>query len=338
MARTPDPHVPAVPAPNSGRAEDGPVPAPMRPVPYRAAPDLAATLAAWEGWLAGGRSASRHTLDAYRRDLAGFLRFFAEDLNRPVEWEDVSAAGTEVFDRYLAALAAQGRAPASIARAVSTLRNFYRFLGDAPGGCNPAIAALTAPPAPPSPSPPPARAIPPEATDRMVSGVALLSDEPWLARRDVALFALLCGAGLRLGEALALTVGEATALTVGEAPAGRTLGVGTGARRRTVPVPVYAADAVRDYLALRPGPRQPERPLFIGVRNGRPLNPGVVQRQMRRMRGLMGIPDRPTPETFRRCFLARLHAEGADLATLQRLLGHSALATTRRSAARMLAD
>lgn len=297
----------------------------LRPVPFVAGPDLAAAIAAWESDLAG-KSASRHTVDAYRRDLAEFLRHLGNALGRAPELDDLGGLDAAGFRAYVAHLTALQRAPASIARAVSTLRNVFRFLGPRGQAGIAAIAAVALQ----RPEPPSAKPIAPDAAARVVTGVALLSDEPWIAKRDAALFALLFGAGLRLGEALALTVGEA--------PVGDSATVGDGARRRIIPVAAEIAAAVAEYLQVRPNPNarpgrpEPDQPLFIGVR-GRPLNPGVVQRQMRRIRGLLGLPDRPTPEAFRRGFLARLQAEGADLPTLRRLLGHSALATTRRAAA-----
>jgi integrase/recombinase XerC len=201
---------------------------------------------------------------------------------------------------------------------MSTLRGFFGFLDRRGLGHNAAIGAVR--------SPRPPRSLPkPLAADEAIEALSAageLHDEPWLAARDVALFTMLYGCGLRLGEALALERRDA--------PRGDTMVI-TGKRRkqRVVPVLPVVREAVGEYLRQCPYPPSPERPLFVGARGGR-LNPGVVQRQMRRLRALLNLPDSATPHALRHSFATHLLAGGGDLRTIQELMGHASLSTTQR--------
>ena len=141
----------------------------------------------------------------------------------------------------------------------------------------------------------------------------------------MALFTLLYGCGLRIAEALSLRRREAPgadgadALTV----------TGKGSKQRMVPVLPIVAEAVGAYIAACPHHLAPDEPLFRGARGG-PLNPGVVQRQMRRMRAWLGLPDTATPHALRHSFATHLLANGGDLRAIQELLGHASLSTTQR--------
>jgi integrase/recombinase XerC len=143
-----------------------------------------------------------------------------------------------------------------------------------------------------------------------------------MGRRDLALLMLLYGCGLRLGEALGLSRGQA--------PSGDSLVVtGKGNKQRVVPVLPAVAEAVAAYLASCPFQLKPADPLFIGARGG-PLNPGVVQRQVRRLRWALGLPETATPHALRHSFATHLLANGGELRAIQELLGHASLSTTQR--------
>ena len=288
------------------------------PIQFAAAPDLARAVAAWRDWLAGEKRASPHTLDGYGRDLAAFLAFLADHLGGPPALAALASLRAADFRAFLASRGGQGLARSSLARGMSTLRGFFRFLERRGLVHNPALAAVKTP-RPPKSVPKPLAAD--EALEAL-STAGELHDEPWLAARDVALFTLLYGCGLRLGEALALSRREV--------PTAETMVVtGKGRKQRVVPVLPVVRDAIADYLRLCPYPPAAERPLFVGARGGR-LNPGVVQRQMRRLRLLLGLPDTATPHAMRHSFATHLLAGGGDLRTIQELLGHASLSTTQR--------
>ena len=156
----------------------------------------------------------------------------------------------------------------------------------------------------------------------MLETAAELSDADWIGKRDRALFTLLYGCGLRIAEALSLSVGDLPsdgAMTV----------TGKGRKQRLVPVLPAVSDALADYVAACPYAMKPEDPLFLGARGDR-LNPAVANRQMRRLRQLLGLPETATPHALRHSFATHLLAGGADLRAIQELLGHSSLSTTQR--------
>ena len=297
---------------------------------YVAEPAVVSAIEDWRGWLAHERRASRHTVDAYGRDVAAFLRFLAGHLGFPPGLRDLDGLTPADFRSYLASRAGQGLGRTSVARAMSTLRGFFRFLDRAGLAHNAAIGAIRTPRVPQS--------IPKALTEvdaRMaVEAVGDLSDDPWVARRDTALLLLLYGCGLRIGEALALNRGQApagapTGAASGTKAGGTMVVTGKGNKQRMVPVLPVVARAIDDYLAACPYPLGDDDPLFMGVR-GKRLNAGVVQRQVRRLRALLGLPETATPHALRHSFATHLLSGGGDLRTIQELLGHASLSTTQR--------
>lgn len=279
---------------------------------------LVAAVTAWQRWLAEEKRASAHTLDGYGRDLAAFLGFLQHHRGGEPRLEDLADLTPADFRAFLAQRNGDGLARSSMARAMSSLRGFFRFLDQTDRLRNPAIQAVRSP-RPPRSLPKPLAAQ--EAMETLASAPSL-QDQPWLAARDLALFTLLYGCGLRLGEALGLTVAEA--------PLGDVVRItGKGQKQRMVPVLPVVRQAIADYLRLRPPAAESRAPLFIGAR-GQSLNPGVVQRQMRRLRALLGLADTATPHALRHSFATHLLSAGGDLRTIQELLGHASLSTTQR--------
>ena len=201
---------------------------------------------------------------------------------------------------------------------MSTVRGFFRYLEKHGLGHNPALGAVRTPKVPKSV---------PKALDiaealESVEAVADFTDTPWIAKRDIAVLMLLYGCGLRIGEALALNRHQA--------PRADTMVVtGKGNKQRLVPVLPVVREAVEDYLAACPRPLEPDDPLFIGAR-GKRLDASVIQKQMRKIRILFGLPETATPHALRHSFATHLLAGGGDLRTIQELLGHASLSTTQR--------
>jgi integrase/recombinase XerC len=288
------------------------------PIYFPAAADLLAAIEDWRRWLAAERRASAHTLDGYGRDLAAFLVFLSDHYGRLPDLAALAEVGAGDVRAFLARRGGEGLARSSLARSMSTLRGFYRFLDRRALVSNPAIAAVRGP----RPAKTVPKALETDAALDTLETAGALQDEPWLAARDVALFTLLYGCGLRLGEALSLTWADL--------PRGDTMVVtGKGRKQRLVPVLPAVRDALAAYGALCPFGRGADRPLFVGAR-GKRLNPGVVQRQMRRLRPVLGLPDTATPHALRHSFATHLLAGGGDLRTIQELLGHASLSTTQR--------
>ena len=287
-------------------------------IAFAAEPALAAAARDWLARLAAERRASPHTLAAYGRDLAGFLRFLVGHLGFRPGLRDLEALRPADIRGYLAARHGRRLSRASTARAMSSLRTFFRHL-ERDGLA--VVAAMRGVRTPKVPRAVPRALAESEALDA-IDAVADLGQEGWIARRDVALLLLLYGCGLRIGEALALDRWQA--------PTGEALVVtGKGNKQRLVPVLPVVAEAVRAYLAACPHPAGDDGPLFLGKRGGR-LNPGVVQLQMRRLRSRLGLPETATPHALRHSFATHLLAGGGDLRTIQELLGHASLSTTQR--------
>ena len=151
------------------------------------------------------------------------------------------------------------------------------------------------------------------------AGAAAPND--WIGARDLAILLLLYGAGLRVAEAMGLT---ARVLPLGQA-----MRV-TGKRGKTRIVPLVPAvkEAITAYVALCPYPLAGDVPLFVGAKGG-PLNPDLVRRAVRSARTRLGLPDSLTPHALRHSFATHLLARGADLRSLQELLGHASLSSTQ---------
>lgn len=286
---------------------------------FSAAPDLAAAISDWQNWLGSERRASPHTLSSYGRDLASFLDFLTEHLGSVPDLAALDALEPTDFRAFLAARTNAGIGRSSLARGLSTLRGFFRFLDRRGFAANAALAAVRTPKLPKLVPKPLSAEDAGLALDRIVE----LAEEPWIGKRDLAILTLLYGCGLRLSEALGLTRAEAPLKP------GMIAITGKGRKTRSVPVLPAVSAAIADYLTLCPHSLGPKAPLFVGVRGG-PLNPRLVQRQMQRLRALLDLPETATPHALRHSFATHLLAGGGDLRTIQELLGHASLSTTQR--------
>ncbi len=280
--------------------------------------DLQVAIDAWRTWLSSERRVSDHTADAYARDLSAFLGFLTNHLGAEPALLALGALKPADFRSYLAHRSNEGIARSSIARGMSTLRNFFRFLDRTDRLHNPAIKAVKTPKLPKTVP----KALGQSEALAAITKARELHDEPWLAARDTALLLLMYGCGLRIGEALGMTCADM--------PQGETLRVvGKGQKERIVPVLPVVREAIAAYRNACPFAPVSEAPLFVGKR-GKSLNPGVVQRQVRRLRAVLDLPDTATPHALRHSFATHLLAKGGDLRTIQELLGHASLSTTQR--------
>jgi integrase/recombinase XerD len=262
-----------------------------------------------EGFLALlAASRSPRTVVAYRRDLDSV----ADWLGRPV-----ASAKLDELERYVAELRAAGLAPSTIARRIAALRSFFRHLVLVGGVQENPAAALELPrrqrrlP----------RTLSPGEAERLLEAAAGTTPR---ALRDRALAELLYGAGLRVSEAVGLERGGVDL----ERRLVRALGKGD--RERVVPIGRAAADALRRYLAHgRPHLERRQRPeLFLNAQGG-PLTRAGAFLILRRLAGKAGLePERVHPHLLRHSFATHLLEGGADLRSVQELLGHADLSTT----------
>ncbi len=288
--------------------------------PLDVAPDLRDAFDSWLTHLSAEKRFSAHTVSAYAIDLAHFLNFQAAHHGELPNLRRMSRLATADFRAWLALRAGTGIKKSSNARAVSVIRSFFRWLTKEGLAENTAATLLRRPKVP--------KSIPKalsagEAQDTLNS-IGELSDEPWVARRDIALLLLLYGCGLRIGEALSLTRGEAPA-----AGQDSIVITGKGNKQRMVPLLPVVIEAIADYLRACPFELSNDDALFRGVRGG-PMNARAIQKRIQTLRGLLGLPSTATPHALRHSFATHLLASGGDLRAIQELLGHASLSTTQR--------
>lgn len=285
-----------------------------------AAPDLAEALTRWRRHLAAERRASPETVEAYDRDVEQFLRFLTEHLGGAPTITALSSLKPADLRAFLARRKRSADVGArTLGRNLAGIRSLARFLERRDGLNAAPYRAVRAPKA--------GRSLPHPVSAsvglRLTQADESLAEEPWVAARDAAVFALLYGCGLRISEALGLKRREAPVA------ASRALRVtGKGGKSRIVPVLPVVIERVDAYLALCPFGLDPEEPLFRGVKGG-PLSPRIIQLAMERMRGALGLDDTATPHALRHAFATHLLGAGGDLRTIQELLGHASLSTTQ---------
>lgn len=262
---------------------------------------------------------SSHTATAYKGDISDFLKFYQDFLGTPPFPRDLSRADTLCFRSYLANRQRRGLSHKSTARALSSLRSFYKFLARKHDIKNDAIGLISSPKVPRKLS----KAIEPIDIEHMHGAIRDIdATEPWLAARDWALVLLLFGCGLRISEALSLknmdVRGRPDVLRI----------TGKGNKERLVPVLPAVWVAIDKYINVRPFGNMPTDELFRSVR-GLPMTPRMAQKVIENLRHYLQLPDYVTPHALRHTFATALLAGGADLRSLQELLGHSSLSTTQ---------
>ncbi len=282
-------------------------------------------LALWLAWLRHERRAPANTVTAYEHDVSLFLGFLTRHQGAEPTIASLQTLRPADLRAFLTEQASTPRGPrhgpdAAVrtrARRLAAIRGFWRYLTRRHGLTNTVPTMLAAPrsrrrlPRPLAPA------------DALAAGdIGAMSEDAAVVARDRALFTLLYGGGLRIGEALALDHRH------GIAALGGTIRVlGKGGRERLVPVLPAVREAIAALLARRPDAGD-DAPLFVGVRGGR-LAAGVVQRRMRVWRHGLGLPHHATPHALRHSFATHMMQGGCDLRAVQELLGHASLATTQ---------
>lgn len=270
-------------------------------------------------YLTKTKNFSSYTALAYEADIRDFLKFYEKFNGAPPFPRDLSRPDTLCFRSYLADRQKRGLAHKSTARALSSLRGFYRFLARKYGIENDAIGLISSPKVPRKLS----KAIDPIDVENMHSAIRNIdANEPWIAARDWALVVLLFGCGLRISEALSLrnsdVSGQPDVLRI----------TGKGNKERLVPVLPVVWDAITKYVRARPFGNDKNDELFRSIR-GLPMTPRMAQKVVENLRHYLQLPDYVTPHALRHTFATALLAGGADLRSLQELLGHSSLSTTQ---------
>ncbi len=283
-------------------------------IKYNADSGLKKIIDEWRGWLKNERRYSAHTLDAYSRNLAVFTDFFEKPLTLPA----LNKLEVRDFRAYISSLAGRNLAKSSIAREISAVKNFFRWLDMNDLVKNSAISIISSPRLP---------KILPKAVDiddtfNIIAEAEDMAKKTWEGLRDTAVFTLLYGCGLRISEALSLNIGDLDNQNFLRI-------TGKGNKTRIVPLLPIVIERINDYLAKVPYQMHHGEPMFLGARGER-LSPRIIQRQMQKIRASLGLPDTLTPHALRHSYATHLLAEGINLRSIQELLGHASLSTTQR--------
>ena len=266
----------------------------------------------WIKYLETIRGFGVHTLDAYKRDVVEFLKF-CTDRNY-----DFLSPDKYILREFLSILSERELSRPTVARKISSLKNFFKFLLKDKVILSLDVSIFK--------SPKLKRSYPKSIDSDLVAKafVSLMDNEndQWINLRDRAVMLLLYGSGLRISEALSLKKKEA--------PNSDWLRVkGKGNKYRDVPLLPIICEGVKEYLDLCPYDVKEDEPLFLGKRGGE-LSPRIIQRRVENLRYELGLPSHTTPHALRHAFATHLLSGGADLRAIQQLLGHSSLSTTQR--------
>lgn len=263
-------------------------------------------------------SGSPHTRKSYRGDINDYLSFLCKYLGMQVTPDQLASVDRRTLRAWLASERTRGIAPRSIARKLSAIKGFYRWLNEQ-YGIDTVTVETTRSPRYKSKHP---RPVTVTGCQTMLGHLDGDDDGDWIAARNIAVFLLLYGCGMRVSEALSLRYGDA--------PLGDAITItGKGNRERRVPVIQEARQAVDRYTALCPHCTDQKAALFYGKRGG-PLGQRTVRKVLEGARNALGLPSSTTPHALRHSFATHILNAGGEIRVIQELLGHKSIATTER--------
>ena len=266
----------------------------------------------WVYFLKNVSAYSTHTCDAYKRDLIDFFEFCK------IREFNAFQPNKYILRDYLFELNEKEVSKATIARRISSLKNFYTYSLQKQIIKNLDLSIFKSPKVKKNIP----KSIEPELIYEAINTILSEEKVTWINLRDEAVILLLYGAGLRINEALSLQRKDL--------PTGEWLRIiGKGNKYRDVPVLPEITKKIKNYLDNCPFDQKPRDPLFLGKRGGK-LSPRIIQRRIEKIRYALGLPEYTTPHALRHSFATHLLSGGADLRAIQQLLGHSSLSTTQR--------
>jgi integrase/recombinase XerC len=265
------------------------------------------------------KRASSHTVNSYRIDLTYFLRFVGHKLEKSVNLETLQNLKHSDFRQWLSYRSSEGLSNSSTARSLSAVKSFYKFLKKNDGLNNPIVENLRNPKIKKAVP----KALDKNNIDAIIDYIDYMHDDEWQVARDIALLILIYGCGLRISEALNLKRRQAPLKS-------DTLIIkGKGNKERVVPVLPIVREKLKIYIKECPHGFMPDDFLFLGAK-GDKYSPVLFQRLIQRIREALDLPETVTPHALRHSFATHLLSNGADLRSIQELLGHSSLSTTQR--------
>jgi integrase/recombinase XerC len=275
------------------------------------------SLETWLTHLKALDAAADNTLEAYRNDLLTFFNFVTLHFGDQTGLAPLKKISPPDMRAWMASERKRGVSTRSLARSLSAVKSYFRWLGEK-DGFEPTAVLATRSPKFQKKLP---RPLGQDAAKAMIDTVKMQSDEAWVSARDTAIVTVMYGCGLRISEALSLRISDTPLPEVLRI-------VGKGNKERIVPVLAAARDAVNLYICLLPVELDESDLLFRGIR-GRPLSARAVQKVMEQSRMQLGLPATATPHALRHSFATHLLEAGGDLRAIQELLGHASLSTTQ---------
>ncbi len=269
----------------------------------------------WCEWLRLRRSYTDNTLDSYMRDLKDFISFLNVHIGEEVNIGTLKKLSIPELRSWLSLRYTRGIGSRSNARALSVLRNFFKYIYTNFDIKNEAVLSL---------SRPIQRKTLPKALltsdiEKLLQKIKLSNlGEPWVIKRDIAVIALLYGAGLRVSEALNLKVSDVS----GE----EFILLGKGNRERQIFILPIVKKFVQEYIQACPYLSSTGY-LFLGVQ-GKKLGRTYFANRLQKIRRIYNLPEILSPHAFRHSFATHLLQKDVDIRSIQQLLGHVSLGTT----------
>ncbi|MFT6106438.1 MAG: integrase/recombinase XerC [Rickettsiales bacterium] len=268
-------------------------------------------------YLSAEKRSSIHTIKSYQNDISYFFLFFKNHSNSLITKTVLENLTLQDFRSWLSYRHEKDLSNSSTARSISCLRSFFKFMNRHQIVVNHAIENLKTPKL----KKPIPKAIDKIDIDSIISLVGEFSKTEWSKKRDLALLTLIYGSGLRISEALSLTKNHLNE--------GFVVMTGKGNKQRLVPILPIVSQRIDDYLAILPHKIGNDDPIFLGLR-GKKYQAASFEKLVQNIREFLNLPNSVTPHAFRHSFATHLLESGADLRTIQELLGHSSLSTTQR--------
>jgi len=285
---------------------------------YTRQPELIRIINEWQDYLNVQRNYSEHTLASYSNDLNHFLNFITQYLEQDTSLKIIASVDIRLMRSWLSERHRNNYSATSNARALSSIKSFYRYLEKKHDiNCH-AIFTVRSPKKPKSLP----KALSKEEAQISLKNIELLGDEEWLHTRNKALLTLIYASGLRISEALSVTKKhlenkEFIKIT------------GKGNKERLIPWIDNVRILIEKYITQLPYSINRDEPIFRGKRGGI-LQRSVFNKELIQLRRMLGLPEYLSSHAFRHSFATHLLENGANLRSIQDLLGHQSLSTTQR--------
>ena len=272
----------------------------------------------WINHLTNIKKLSQNSVISYKNDLSKFLIFFQDYIEKNIGLKEMENIEISEFRSFLTHRRNSEISSNSIARNISALKSFFRFLIKNNKIKESSVFNLKSPKLKKSLP----RPINVDLAIQVIKQAEEIEDEKWIGLRNKAILLLLYGCGLRISEALSLNHDDIQ-------NEDHILIKGKGEKERIVPMMPYIKKGIENYLEACPKEIVSGDALFIGKRFSR-LSPRIIQYALEKIRTALSLPETATPHALRHSFATHLLDSGGDLRTIQELLGHSSLSTTQK--------